>query len=248
MDIHQLKDLLNHLQQLTFIRPIIDSTICLPDIILQSFLIYSFNDKIIFRKTPFQQRFDNLIICSNEMLRTVLTDNVGISNQILINFQNPLIHTIIPFVRHLKLYIDHYQQQWNQMSVWINSIYSELTLLICDNKFEYINALIFNSLLINLTDNCHLHFYLQFLPNQILSRRDIDILYQNFQSNFYSQHQAIVTISYGRNYFTSNDCPLIIYTSPFCSSKLTLINNQEMIGTCVSNLIEIIHTFFFYLV
>jgi hypothetical protein len=240
LDTYQLKDLLNHLQQLIFVRPIIDSTICLPDVILESFLIYSFNNKIIFRKTPFQQRFDSIIICSNEMLRTVLIDNSEISNQILINFQNPLIHTIISFVRHLKLYIDHFQQQWNQMSVFISFIHLELTLLICDNKFEYNNVLIFSSLLTNLFDDCHLHFYLQFLPDQRLSRRDIDILYQNFQSNFYIQHQSIVTIAYCRHYLTANACPLIIYTSPFCASKLTLIDNQEMIGTCVShNLMKI---------
>ncbi len=235
LDIHQLKDLLNHLQQLTFIRPIIDSTICLPDIILQSFFIYSFNDKIIFRKTPFGQSFDNLIISSNEMLRTVLTDNAETSNQILIHFQNPLLQTIIPFVRHLKLYIDDYEQQWNKMSVWLNLGHSEITILICDNKFEYMNALRFNSLLFNLNDDCHLHFYLQFLPNQYLSQRDIDFLYHNFQSNFYIQHQSIVTISYTRSYFTTNDCPIIIYTSPFCAWKLPLINNQQMIGTCVSH-------------
>ena len=239
LDIHQLRDLLNYLQQLIFIRPIIDSTICLPDIILQSFLVYSFNDKIIFRKTPLEQRFDSVIICSNEMLRTVLTENGQVSNQLLINFQNPLLQTIIPFVRHLKLYIDHYQEQWNEMSVWLNSIDSELTLLICDNKFQYLHALSFGSFLTNLSDHCHLHFYLQFLPDQVVSRRDIDTLHQNFQSNFFIQHHAVVTISYGRSYFTTTDCPLIIYTSPFPSSKLTLTNNQEMIGTCVSHFTEL---------
>jgi len=234
MDLNQLKDLLNNLQQLIFIRPIIDPFICLPDIILQLFIIYTFNEKIILKKNFFQQRFDNIMICSNEIMRSLLTDNGEISNQILINFQNPLISTIIPFVRHLKLYIDNYNQQWILMSSLINENISELTILIFDNKFEYYNGQIFSSLLKNLSKTCHLHFYLQFIPNLILTRRDIDTLFQSFQTDFYIQHQSNITISYCRNLQISYDCPLIIYTSPFCASKLTLISNQEMIGICVS--------------
>jgi hypothetical protein len=234
MDLNQLKDLLNNLQQLIFIRPIIDPIICLPDIILQLFIIYTFNEKIVLKKNFSQQRFDNIMICSNEILRSLLTDSGEISNQILINFQNPLINTIIPFIRHLKLYIDNYNQQWILMSSVINENISELTIIIFDNKFEYYNGQIFSSLVKNLSKTCHLHFYLQFIPNFILTRRDIDVLFQSFQTDFYIQHQSNVIITHCRNFQIAYDCPLLIYTSPFCASKLTLISNQEMIGICVS--------------
>jgi len=234
IDSYQLKNLLNNLKQLIFIRPIIDSIICLPDIILQTFIIYLFHDKIIFKKQISQKKFDNIMICSNEIMRSLLKDNSRISNQVLIHFQNPLICTIIPFVRHLKLYIDNYNQQWVSMSSLIVETISELTIIIYDNQFEHYNGQIFSSLLDNLTMNCHLHFYLQLIPNFILTRRDVDILFQSFQTDFYIKHQSNITITYCRNYQIGNDCPLIIYTSPFCVSQLTLINNQEMIGNCVS--------------
>ncbi|CAF0806081.1 unnamed protein product [Rotaria sp. Silwood1] len=232
LDYNQLKYLIMNLQQLIFIRPIIDTTICLPDIILESFIIYSFNDKIIFKKNISQHKIDCIMICSNEILRSLLVDNGGIYNQILINFQNPIIHTIIPFVRHLKLYIDAYNQQWIHMSPLIINTISELTLFIIDNQFEYYNGQLFSSLLQNISNNCHLHFYLQFIPNVIITRRDIDVLAQSFQNDFYIQHQSNVTIAYCRNFQIADDCPLLIYTSPFCASKITLINNQQIIGVC----------------
>ncbi|CAF1345661.1 unnamed protein product, partial [Rotaria sordida] len=224
--------LIKNLQQLILIRPIIDTTICLPDIILQSFIIYSLNDKIILKKNISHNNINCIMICSNDIMRSLLVDNGGIYNQILINFQNPIIHTIIPFVRHLKLYIDVYNQQWIHMSSLIVNTLSELTILIIDNQFEFYNGQLFSSLLQNISNNCHLHFYLQFIPDIYIMRRDIDTLAQSFQNDFYIQHQSNVTIAYCRNFQVANDCPLLIYTSPFCASKITLINNQQIIGVC----------------
>ncbi|CAF2746608.1 unnamed protein product [Rotaria sp. Silwood2] len=232
LDPNQLKYLIKNLQQLIFIRPIIDTTLCLPDIILQSFIVHSLNDKIIFKKNVSQHKIDCVMICSNEVMRSLLGDNGGVYNQILINFQNPIIHRILPLVRHLKLYIDAYNQQWIHMSPLIVNTVSELTLFIIDNQFEYYNGLLFSSLLQNISNNCHLHFYLQFIPSVIIARRDIDVLAQSFQNDFYIQHQSNVTIAYCRNFQVANDSPLLIYTSPFCASKITLINNQQIIGVC----------------
>lgn len=234
LDNNQLKYLFNHLQQLIFIRPILHADICLPDVILQSFLIYSFDTKIICRKNLSEQRLDSLIICNNHLLRTVLTDCEQISNQILISIENPDIAQFIPTVRHLKLYIDNYDQQWFRMSAFISEIPLELTLLILDEKFEYYDGGIFSLLLNNLSENCRLHFYLQFLSNQNFSRRNMDDLSRSYQTDFYRQHQANVTITFGRNYETTREYLILVYTSPFSAWKLPLIINQEVIGTCVS--------------
>lgn len=234
LDGKQLKYLFNDLQQLIFIRPIVYADICLPDVILQSFLIYSFETKIICRKNLSEQRLNSLIICNNHLLRTVLTDCEQISNQILISIDNPNIDQLIPLVRHLKLYIDNYDQQWYRMCAFISEILSELTILILDEKFEYYDGGIFSSLLSNVSNNCRLHFYLQFLSDQNFSRRNMDDLSRSFQTDFYRQHQSNVTITFGRNYETTREYLILVYTSPFSAWKLPLIINQEMIGTCVS--------------
>lgn len=230
IDSTQLKYLLNNLEQLIFIRPIINSFICLPDILLQSFIIYSLNDKIIFQKKISRNLSSDVMICSHETIRTLLVDNY----QTFIYYQNPLINQIIPLIEHLKFYIDNYNQQWIFMSSFMNNTISELTIIISDNKFEYYNGEIFSSLLSNLTKTCRLHFYLELIPFGILSREDIHVLSQSFRTEFYSARQLTVTITYSRNHHTMNDLPLIIYTSPFCASKLTLIANQETVGVCVS--------------
>jgi hypothetical protein len=237
MDSYQLKNLLENLQHLVFIRPIIDINICLPDIILQSFIIYSSNDKIIFKKNRSQQRIDNIMICSNHIMRSLLGDNGGLYNQIFVNFQNPVVNAIIPFVRHLKLYIDNHVEQWIQMSSLINNTISELTLLIIDDHFEYYLGQRFSSLLVpNISNNCHLHFYLQTTPNPLLTSTEINLVIQSFHSDFYIQHQSNVTIAYCHDSYISNDWSLAIYTSPFCASEFTIIKNQEIVGTCVSTL------------
>lgn len=176
------------------------------------------------------------MICNNHIIRSLVGDNGGIYNQIFVNFQNPVVDRIIPFVRHLKLYIDNYIEQWVYMSSLIINSISELTLIIIDNEFEYYQGQTFSSLLQNISNNCHLHFYIQFIPNPILTTTDTDALVRSFQSDFYIQHQSNVTIGYCQNSDMSNDWSLLIYTSPFCASKFTLINNREIAGTCVSNL------------
>jgi len=178
------------------------------------------------------------MICSNEVMRSSLVDNGGIYNQILVNFRNPVIHTINHLVRHLKLYIDDYDQQWVHMSPLIVNTISELTLLIIDNQFKYYNGQIFISLLQNISNDCHLHFYLQFIPNLTIPGRDMDTLVQSFQNHFYIQHQSNASISYARNFRRVYDCPLLIYTSPFCASKLTVFDNQEIVGVSVSILLQ----------
>ncbi|CAF3325180.1 unnamed protein product [Rotaria socialis] len=232
LDSYQLKCLLKNLQQLIYIRPIIDTAICLPDIILQSFIVHSFVDKIIFRKTFSHDKLDCLMICSNTVMRTLLVDHGGIYNQMLVSYQNPIIQTIISYVKHLKLYIDNYNRQWVYMSPFVVDTLSELTLLIIDDQFEYYHGQLFSSLLSNIADKCHIHFFLQFIPSNLIINYDIDILAQSFQNEFYTQHQANVTIAYCRNFSLGEGFPLLIYTSPFCASKITLINNQNIIGVC----------------
>lgn len=234
LDRDQTKDLINHLQQLTFIRPIFHADICLPDVILQSFLIYSFDTKILFRKSHSTQRLDSLTVCHHDLLRTVLTDCEQISNQILISIDNANLGQIIPLVRHLKLYIDNYEQQWHRMSSLISDTLDEFTLVILDENFENYDGAIFSSLLMNLPSTCRLHFYLQFLFHHAFSRRTMDDLSRTFQSQFYREHHADVIITFGRNYDTTREYLVLVYTSPFPAWKLPIIINQEVIGTCVS--------------
>lgn len=234
LDSYQLKSLLNNLEHITFIRPIIDTAICLPDILLQSFIVHSLNDRIIFRKRISLKKIDSIMMCSNEVMRSLLVDNGGIYNQIFVNFQNSINPSILPFIKHLKLYVNSYSQQWIYMLPFIVNTLSELTILIIDNQFEHYNGNVFSSLFQNIGENCHLHFYLQFLPNFFLTNRDVDTLVQSFQNEFYIKHQSNVTIVYSRSFQIFENCPLLIYTSPFCAPKITLINNQQIMGTCVS--------------
>ena len=233
LDTTQLKYLIDHLQQLTFVRPVHHADICLPDVILQSFVIYSFDTKIVFRKTHPGQSLGSLIICKNHLIRTILIDCEQISNQILISMDNANLVRILPSVRHLKLYIDNYEEQWYRMSTFLSDTLVELTLLILDEKFEYYDGTILSSLLTNLSLTCRLHFYLQFLCHGNFSRRTMDDLSRSFQSDFYRQHQSDVTIAFGRNYDITREYLILVYTSPFSAWKLPLILNQEVIGTCV---------------
>jgi len=237
IDVTQLKYLINLFEQLIFVRPLIDGQICLVDYLLDRFLIYFHSNQIIFRKYFPLQTLAHLTLCSNETLRSILVDPCQLTNQILINYQNPLLNNPYLSVKHLKFFIDNYQEQWPIMSSFLNRNLDELTLILLDSKCQLSNGRDLSFLLENLSSNCKLNLYLQLQPDGIYSQTDIDLLYQSYQIDFYQQHRAQVNLAFCRNYQFINHCPLIIYTEPFCSSKLFLINNQDILGNCVCQMI-----------
>lgn len=249
IDTCQLKYLINLFEQLIFIRPVIDGNLCLIDYLLERFIIYLNSTKIIFRKYSSTQRLSHITLCSNEILRSIIIDPCQLTNQIFINYQNPLVNQLCLSVKHLKFFIDNFQQQWPIMSGFLNKNSDEFTLIILDNEFQLSDGHYLSTLVNNLSLNCKFNFYFEFQPNQIYSQNDIDLLYQSYQIDFYRQHQANVNLAFCRSYQFMNHCPVIIYTEPFCSSKLFLINNQEILGNCVCRFFSLLrlncYSFFF---
>ncbi|CAF1178680.1 unnamed protein product [Adineta ricciae] len=234
LDHHRLRYLCQTLQQIIFIRPIIDTKISLPNTLLQSFLIYSFEDKIIFRKSHYRNRIDCITICDINSLRLALADHGGMYNQILIDCHNPVLHTFLPFVRHLKISIHDYSRQWTYMSQFITNTLEEITVIIVDDRFEDYHGESFSTLFSSLSDTCRLHFYLKFKSSLVLRQTDADILVQSFRTEFYVQHRSNVLIYFCGGWLGNiHDDTVSIFTDPCCTSTFSWISQGEMIGTCL---------------
>ncbi|CAF0862409.1 unnamed protein product [Adineta ricciae] len=233
LDHHRLRYLCQTLQQVILIRPIINTKISLPNTLLQSFLIYSFEDKIIFRKFHYRNRVDCITICDISSLRLALADHGGMYNQILVDCHNPVLHTFLPFVRHLKISIHDYSRQWTHMSQFITNSLEEITVIIIDDRFEDYRGESFSTLFSSLSDTCRLNFYLQFKSRLVLRQTDVDILVQSFRTEFYVQHRSNVIVHFCGAWLRNiHDDTLSIYTDPCCTSTFSWISQGEMIGTC----------------
>ena len=232
----------NHLQQITFIRPLVDSMICLPDLFLQSFFLYPSRDRIILRKSISTNRIPVLMICSLEVLRSSLVNHGGLYDQVLVGYRNTTVNSLMPRVRHLKFHIDNYEQQWSWMSPLINAALVEFTVILQDNRFTDYYGHMFSSLVEKISVQCRLHFFLRVCSTQLIAHTNMDNLVQSFHSDFYTEHQSNVTIAYSRYALQSSYRPLLIYTSPLCISKLTLVENQEVIGPEVRRGRRVWHT------
>ena len=226
----------DQLQKITFVRPIIDSTICLPDIFLRSCLFYPSRDRIILRKAISANRIPAMMLCSLEVLRSSLGNHGGVHDQLLLDYENPIVNSLIPRVEHLILHVDNYEHQWNWMSPLINPALVELTVIVQDDCFEDYSGDQFRLLIDKVSDHCRLQFFLRVCPTRRILQTDLDDLVQSYNALFYTEHQCTVAIAYCRNVRQARNLPLMIYTSPLCISKLALVEHQETVGTEVSGL------------
>lgn len=231
------KDLYSHwsqLQKITFVRPIIDSTICLPDLFLRSFLFYPSRDRIILRKGISASRIPAMMLCSLEVLRSSLGNHDGVHDQILLDYENPIVNSLIPRVQHLILHVDNYGRQWNWMSPLINPSLVALTVIVQDDSFEDYPGDQFRLLIDKISDQCRLQFFLRVCPTHRIHQANLDGLVQSYNTLSYTQHQANVTIAYCRHVRQATNLSLMIYTTPLCVSTLALVENQEIVGVEVS--------------
>ena len=232
-DNDQWRFLMETLHKLTLVRPIVEPSISLPDCLLRTFVVHSFRDRIVFMRPISSKPMTSIIICSSEMMRSLLADHGGIYDQRLVSYDNPIIDSLISSVRHVKLYIDCFRVQWQFMKRFMVNTMAELTLVIIDHQYHCTGGHEFSLLFEDLPDRCPLHFYLQVSGSSSYSSRLTPEFYLSFQTDFYTQHQSHVLISHSRDGYSLNHTRLI-YTSPFCSPVLSLGHLQDAEGICVS--------------
>ena len=229
----QWRFFLQNLHKLTLVRPIIEPRISLPDCLLRTFVVHSFRDRIVFRRAITSKPMASVIICSSDMMRSLLADHGGVYDQILVSYDNPIVDSLIPSVRHVKLYIDCFRAQWPLMQRFIVNTLAELTLVVIDDEYYCTDGYEFSLLFVNLATHCPLHFYLQVTCRRFIFPLYSPEFYQSFQSDFYTQHESHVLITHNGDR-DSLDHTRLIYTSPCCSPVLSLGHLQDVEGIRVS--------------
>jgi hypothetical protein len=223
----------NHLQEITLIRPIIDSMICLPDIFLQSFFIYSSVRQIILKKTISYRRIPILTICYWKTLRSLLDNNGGMYEEIMSDFQNSNLSSIIFKVEHLKLFIDDYSTQQASFSTLIRDNLLELTVSIQDEQFQEFDGHLFSRLFVNLSDHCQLRFFMHVHFRRIMTDRDINVLLESYNTSFYKKYQSNVQLRKYRPSCQRNIDSSKIFTLSSCTFRSNIMHIDDAISSLV---------------